>query len=334
MNAITIAAPTPDTTAVGRLYRRWQQWLPTFGWAAELVPTRANAVGRPVDAERDAWVARRDQAPMLIETLDQITEHPLAGRIVATMWESPRLPAASVARLNQARCVVTPSTWGATSFAASGVTRPLRIVHLGYDPSVFCDDGILRRPGSFAIAGRWGHGRERKGFDIAIEAFSIVRRHYPSATLAIKLWPDDPFETQAPGVQLHSEFLTDDELGCWYRQHAVYLAIARAEGFGLHALEAMASGCALVGHTWGGQGEYFAGVRVPYLLEPCALNPYQGNGCWGSAEVAPLAEAMLWTIEHAEDTEALRHAGLSHAAGWTWQQSTYSLVRVLEEFLR
>ncbi|MBX9623455.1 MAG: glycosyltransferase [Gemmataceae bacterium] len=54
-----------------------------------------------------------------------------------TMWETDALPPAAVRSLNRCGLVVVPSQWGADCFRANGVTVPIEVVPLGYDPEVF-----------------------------------------------------------------------------------------------------------------------------------------------------------------------------------------------------
>ncbi|MBL8867228.1 MAG: hypothetical protein JNK93_16855, partial [Planctomycetia bacterium] len=56
---------------------------------------------------------------------------------VYTMWETDRIDPAHAATLNRARVVIVPSRWGAECFRDSGVTAPIEVVPLGYDPLVF-----------------------------------------------------------------------------------------------------------------------------------------------------------------------------------------------------
>ena len=58
-----------------------------------------------------------------------------------TMWETDTLPPGAAKHLNRCGLVIVPSSWGARSFRASGVTVPIAVVPLGYDAGVFNPDG-------------------------------------------------------------------------------------------------------------------------------------------------------------------------------------------------
>lgn len=66
---------------------------------------------------------------------------PDASTAAFTMWETDTLPPDSATHLNRCGLVIVPSTWGARSFRASGVTVPIAVVPLGYDPAVFSPAG-------------------------------------------------------------------------------------------------------------------------------------------------------------------------------------------------
>lgn len=63
--------------------------------------------------------------------------HPDRRTAAFTMWETDALPASAVSALNWCGLVVVPSRWGAACFRASGVTVPIEVVPLGYEPDVF-----------------------------------------------------------------------------------------------------------------------------------------------------------------------------------------------------
>jgi hypothetical protein len=62
---------------------------------------------------------------------------PDARTAAFTMWETDTLPADGVKQLNRCGLVIVPSMWGARCFRANGVTVPISVVPLGYEPTVF-----------------------------------------------------------------------------------------------------------------------------------------------------------------------------------------------------
>ncbi len=62
---------------------------------------------------------------------------PSAKTAAWTMWETNSLPAGSAKYLNKCGLLLIPSQWGVDSFRDNGVTVPMEVVPLGYDPGVF-----------------------------------------------------------------------------------------------------------------------------------------------------------------------------------------------------
>lgn len=120
----------------------------------------------------------------------------------------------------------------------------------------------------------------RKGFDVLIRAFDIVRRAIPSATLEIV--GDGPerarLESLVEKLDLTDSAhlrgsVSDDELAHQYASATLFVLPTRetpddAEGFGLVFLEAAAHGLAVVAGRGGGVGEAVADGKTGFLVDP------------------------------------------------------------------
>ena len=73
---------------------------------------------------------------------------------IYTMWECDRLDPATVPWLNKAAVVIVPSRWQVECFRASGVTVPMAVAPLGYDPLVYHPTGPAPEVCTFGTAGR------------------------------------------------------------------------------------------------------------------------------------------------------------------------------------
>jgi glycosyltransferase involved in cell wall biosynthesis len=94
----------------------------------ELVPL----VSQPTEARRT------DEPRLTIIPPHLLHRFPPDDRTaVLTMWETDTLPSEAVRLLNRAALVIAPSDWGAKCFRRNGVTVPIEVVPLGYDPEVF-----------------------------------------------------------------------------------------------------------------------------------------------------------------------------------------------------
>jgi len=138
---------------------------------------RAAAARAPRD---DALQVSYDQADLFF------TDHP-GYRIGYTMLEVDGLPREWVAACNAMDEIWTPGRWGATVFADAGVTRPIVVMPLGYDPARFRPDGPAHR-----IAGRftflsifeWG---ERKAPEVLLRAYAAAFTRRDDVLLVLRV---------------------------------------------------------------------------------------------------------------------------------------------------
>ena len=138
---------------------------------------RAAAARAPRD---DAIQVSYDQADLFF------TNHP-GYKIGYTMLEVDGLPREWVAACNAMDEIWTPGRWGATVFADAGVTRPIVVMPLEYDPARFRPDGPARR-----IAGRftflsifeWG---ERKAPEVLLRAYAAAFTRRDDVLLVLRV---------------------------------------------------------------------------------------------------------------------------------------------------
>ncbi len=117
----------------------------------------------------------------------------------------------------------------------------------------------------------------------------------------------------APRVELRGH-LPKEELAALYRGASCLVFPSRYEGFGLPALEAMASGTPVVASSAGALPEVVGDAGV--LVEPSE------------------PEALAGGVERAlADQERLVAAGLARAAGFTWAETARRTLAVYEELL-
>lgn len=120
-----------------------------------------------------------------------------------------------------------------------------------------------------------GRFTEQKGFDIALQAFAHVLRHYPTAALAIAGDGDlrDALEQQATDLGLagHVRFLgrqSHDQVYHLLNEAALLLAPSRYEPFGLVALEAAQMGRPVVASRVDGLEEVVVHGETGLLVDP------------------------------------------------------------------
>jgi hypothetical protein len=197
--------------------------------------------------------------------------------LVYTMYESTRVPAGWIKFLNDhADVVIVPSEFCYDSFLASGLKKPLVLVHLGYDPSAIkpcIKESDKHSPYIYLWQGVAMDRGGRKGFDIAIKAFKELRKEKrlsPSDRLIVKVRKHPDTITMegvedGDGVLYHQRTLTRDEMNTIYKSVDCCINPTRGEGFGLIPLEQMAMGKPVIITGW----------SMPYVRDDiCITLPY------------------------------------------------------------
>lgn len=290
----------------------------------------------------------RDDLPQV--SYDQadlfFTAHP-GYKVGYTMLEVDGLPADWVANCNQMDEVWTPSGWGAETFAAAGVRRPIHVMPLGYDPARF-HPGVAGRP----VAGRytflsvfeWG---ERKAPEALLRAYGAAFTKRDDVLLLLRVNNYDgtidvarqiadlrlPADG-APIALLYNQQIAAADLGSLYRSADCFVLPSRGEGWGLPILEAMACGLPAIATDWSAQTEFFhSGVGYPLhiraLIPAEAKCPYYEGWRWADPDIEHLAHLMRHVYDHPGEARALgTRAAREAAEKWTWR---HAAARVREQ---
>lgn len=260
------------------------------------------------------------------------------GAAVFTMWESTRLKPEWVAAINsKARVCITPAQWNASNFSASGINVPIRVVPLGIDESVFSvrpwsgPDKIV-----FGAAGRLSHGGTRKGIHDVVCAFQkAFPKDRMDVELQVKIWHDCPIhEATDPRIKYIRHFLQPEELATWYEGLTVFVSASRAEGWGLHQLQAMAIGRPLICPRYSGVADFFddsCGFPVDFSLTP-SEGIYSNLGVWAKYDEEHLVSQIRYAADNLGDVYNRGIAASRRAAQFTWTSSIDKLHTVLKEF--
>jgi glycosyltransferase involved in cell wall biosynthesis len=250
-----------------------------------------------------------------------------------TMWETDALPPAAVKALNRCGLVVVPSRWGADCFRANGVTPPIEVVPLGYDPTVFRRTPSVSEGGcTFGTAGALDAGGLRKNVPRVIDLFRRAFPSDPDVRLRVKITPSSPpVETHGdPRIEVVRRPLLPEELADWYRSLTAFVNGSFGEGFGLHLLEAMACGVPLVSTTFGGVGSFFderVGYAVPYRLVEARNAVYAGR--WADPDDGAMVDALRRVVADRGEAERLGALAAERAAGFTWAATARGLADAL-----
>jgi glycosyltransferase involved in cell wall biosynthesis len=260
------------------------------------------------------------------------------ARVRFTMWESGRLPAGCVERLNRSAAVLVPCRWNQLCFDAAGVRVPLHRVPMGLDPEVFSPRSWPSGPFTFGAGGRLSHGGVRKG--VAQVAWAFHRAFPPEEEVRLQLKVHGDCDLQAlppdPRITLLRESWNEERMARWFGGLHVYVTMAAAEGFGFMPLQAMACGRPVIAAIEHGHAEYMTPetvLEVPAGLTRAELEAgprWEYAGYW----FPPEEDAVIARMRecYAADPAELEALGLRAAAqaGWfTWDRYGDGLVAAL-----
>jgi glycosyltransferase involved in cell wall biosynthesis len=259
---------------------------------------------------------------------------PDARTAAFTMWETDTLPPKSVPQLNRCGLVIVPSSWGARSFRDNGVTVPISVVPLGYDPTLFATSDGDRSRGAcvFGTAGALDEGGLRKNVQRVIDLF---RQAFPTGSgvrLRVKITPNSPpVNTHGDSrVDVLAGHLDPPMLAAWYRSLDAYVNASAGEGFGLHLLEAMACGVPLISSTFGGVGAFFDG-RVGYEVKYRPVGAWNSiyRGTWSDPDDGDILANMRRVYQRREESRQRGRAAAERARQFRWEDTIRKLVIVL-----
>lgn len=305
----------------------------------DVLPTAIDKQLAPVPKHfTNAIISNCSGSKLVFHTFDAFPALLQKGDAVFTMWESTRINKAAIDALNEkARVLILPNVWNASCFDAAGVTIPIRLVPLGVDPEIFFyrKDTSKSKATVFGTAGRFAHGGSRKGLEEVIEAFKEAFPNESSVRLRVKLFSDCKVnETGDPRISFDREFLKPEDLAWWYSGLTAFISASKAEGWGLHHLQAMAVGRPIACAQFSGVTEFFdasVGYPIEFDLKPCD-GFYNGMGLWGVPRKESIIEVMRRIHGNHKEAEQLGIKAAERAKLFTWRSAAEKLERVLIEF--
>lgn len=276
------------------------------------------------------------------------TAHP-GYKIGFTMLEVNGLPTDWVAACNAMDEVWTPSHWGAETFAAAGVKRPIHVMPLGFDPARF-HPGLPARPlrdrFTFLSVFEWG---ERKAPDLLLRAYSAAFGPNDDVLLIIRTNNFDGdvdvgrqiaelrLPRRGPPVALLlNQQIAAEELGSLYRSADCFVLPTRGEGWGMPLLEAMACGVPVITTDWSGQTEFINPdlgfmVRVRALVPAEAKCEYYTGLRWAEPDFDHLVAQMRYVYENRQFARAVGARAAAYVAEhFTWRHTVERIIARLE----
>ncbi|MGZ5380689.1 MAG: glycosyltransferase family 4 protein [Thermoanaerobaculia bacterium] len=300
-------------------------------------------------------IARRapyDDAPQVsYEQADLFyVQHP-GHKIGFTMLEVDGIPREWAASCNRMDEIWVPSRWGAERLAESGVTVPIRVVPLGYDPRRFLPlTGAPRasRRFTFLSVFEWG---ERKAPDVLLRAYAAAfagpekeevllllraNNHDGHVDVAAEIEALGLPNDGPPVAMLYNNQIRPSQLGTIYRGADAFVLPTRGEGWGMPILEAMACGLPAIATPWSGPSEFLNdGVGYPIavrgLVAADAKCPYYKGFRWADPDPDDLVAKLRYVFTHREEARAKgANAAREAATKWTWAHTAARIVERLQ----
>ena len=280
-------------------------WHPHLIHGLSGEPVVGFPTSRQVVTLHDVEMWRGDSAHRLYGSLLAPVIRSCAAFIAVS--ESTRQDALDVLRLDPSRIHVAPLGVGPV-FSSRPKLRDARIAEaLGLDEPYALWVGSLRSRDP------------RKGLDTLLEAMARLPGGGPPLGLVGALGPEAD-RVAAEAWRRHVRIVLcgsvdDADLASLYRQAAVVVLPSTHEGFGLTALEAMASAAPLVATRVG---------NLPRLtLDVAVLVP--------PGDPVALAAAIESVLAEPVRAARMRHAGVDRASGYSWARTAALTAEVYQE---
>lgn len=273
---------------------------------------------------------------------------PTDRRVGYTMLEVDGIPKDWVEMANTCEEVWVPTSFNESTFADSGVKRPIYRIPLGVDTDYF-NPGIkpYRKLPGFVFLSLFDWG-ERKAPEILLKAFNDEFSASDDACLVIACTNTDPAvsikqaidrlglrRNRARIVLWINPQLEGYQMGTLYRSADVFVLPTKGEGFGLPILEAMACGLPVIATDWSGHKDFFdSEVGYPIAvrrLEPAkAKCPYYEGFRWALPDIEHLRHLMRRTYENPNEARALGEKAAERAAEFSWRRTAQLIRRRIE----
>lgn len=273
---------------------------------------------------------------------------PGALRTIRIFWETDRLPAEKAAR-----CVACDQVWVASTCNAEAARRAgvpeekIRIVPVALDVENY---GPHVEPLAWRDADRFTFLAcfdltLRKGWDLLLRAFLEEFSPEDAVRLVLNvhssggsdrsalrdlvdqwgrrwagerwLTPEGRWRAPAPILCLEED-LHEDDMPRFFRSGDAFVMPSRGEGWGIPAMQAMASGVPVIATAWGGQTDYLdddVGWLLPYRVRPvnadaCREVPAFAGQMWAEPDYESLRQTLRQVRQSPHETRRRAEAGM------------------------
>lgn len=259
--------------------------------------------------------------------ISMLTRRPFIGTEQSVIWNNSISKLASRVIYRRARLCIASSRAVYEGFRKLGV-KNIEIIPNGVDLEKFiqkdkcatckmsdtrlaCPSGRQVRHKESVILLSVGRLEKVKGHKHLIEAFSIFKKEVKNAKLILVGDGSERgnLERQAEKLAVKDSIqfigaVRHDDIGHYYHKADVFLMPSLSEGFGITAVEAMASGIPVIATSVGGLAELVEDKKTGLLVPP--------------ANASSLAEALRFILDNAKTADLLAKEGVKKATGYSW----------------
>lgn len=258
------------------------------------------------------------------------------------------LPAEWTQIINRSNCrvVIVPSTYNKKVFEKSGIIKNIEIVPHGVDESFSFEDKKPVTP-EFNILWAGTVHNDRKGLKYMWRAWEEIKKQIPSATLTLKVSTiygvserNKLYLSRAendPRVKIITKVLTDGEVAELFKNAHVYVSPHLSEGFGIHMLEALATGTPTICSDWGGNIDFSRDHC--FNLKPAEEfiayeEPYHGEK-WSAPSVGDIVDSTIKLFnEYDTYKEIFKMASERIHKQYSWSAIVDKLEGVFKKYYR
>ena len=272
------------------------------------------------------------------------------GIIGVDVADSDRLTIQAVNMTHYTEAMIVPSNFARDAYIKSGVKRPVYVVPHGLSERYYSERRTINffrklwemkrsRNLKYLLFFCW-HSPERKGLDLVLKTYRLVREERKDIVLIMKLMTLDPriHGIVAPlgGIILHG-WLTEDQKLELYDHCDIYLGFSRGGGFELNYLEALARGEIVIAPNRGSWVDYLPEFSLvechncPYVLKD---NPIHcGRGV--EIDVDKAVKKILDIADNLDEYKARvkEYVETKVRKEYTWERVGLKLKNILEKYI-
>jgi hypothetical protein len=340
--SIAYAGPASDAGGFARMNRKFMFGLEDKGVnvAYDFLPSMPDMDPRTMERLRRLMTNKIPKdAPKVYGQTAPLHYNWDRYKMLFTMMETRRLHKDYVERCNCADEIIVPSKWCKDMFEESGVRKPMTVVPLGVDTSIYRPGlepiGFSKSLKPFVFLAVFGWSL-RKGYDVLLRAYFeeftsdepvtllLSTRYFGSADESKKRIIRDEIakmrsmvrNPKQPHLAFFGDVLSDEMMPQMFAAADCYVLISRGEGFGLPMIEAGACDIPVISSRYSGHTDFLDDDNS-YLVDVDGFESAERNLAWisyfyenaefpifGPKAVEQTRHLMRHVYEHPEEAAA------------------------------